>query len=68
MIKSLRMRWEKNKTRIGEIRNAYKVLVGKPEGKTLGRPRRRWKRMLKWIERVWTGFIWLTIGTGDWLL
>jgi hypothetical protein len=27
----------------GEKRNAYKILVGKPEGKrTLGRPRRRW--------------------------
>jgi hypothetical protein len=29
--------------RIGEKRNSYKILVGKPEGKnTLGRPRRRW--------------------------
>jgi hypothetical protein len=27
----------------GEKRNAYKILVGKPEGKRpLGRPRRRW--------------------------
>jgi hypothetical protein len=27
----------------GEMRNAYKILVGKPEGKRpLGRPRRRW--------------------------
>jgi hypothetical protein len=26
------------------MRNAYKILVGKPEGKRpLGRPRRRWK-------------------------
>jgi hypothetical protein len=28
---------------MGEKRNAYRVLVGKPEGKEpLGRPRRRW--------------------------
>jgi hypothetical protein len=25
-----------------ELRNAYNVLVGKPEGKALGRPNRRW--------------------------
>jgi hypothetical protein len=30
---------------VGEKRNAYCVLVGKPEGKrSLGRPRRRWKK------------------------
>jgi hypothetical protein len=29
---------------MGEERNVYKVLVGKPEGKSLlGRPRRRWE-------------------------
>jgi hypothetical protein len=29
---------------MGEMRNTYKILVGKPEGKRpLGRPRRRWK-------------------------
>jgi hypothetical protein len=28
---------------MGEKRNAYRILVGKPEGKKpLGRPRRRW--------------------------
>jgi hypothetical protein len=28
---------------MGEKRNTYRLLVGKPEGKrTLGRPRRRW--------------------------
>jgi hypothetical protein len=30
--------------RVGEVRNAYKILVGKPEGKRpLGRPGRRWE-------------------------
>jgi hypothetical protein len=37
------MRWEEHIARIGEKRNAYKLLVGKPEGKRrLGRLRRRW--------------------------
>jgi hypothetical protein len=28
----------------GEVRNMYKILVGKPEGKRLfGRPRHRWE-------------------------
>jgi hypothetical protein len=43
MIKSRWMRWEGHVARIGEKRNAYRLLVGKPEGKrTLGRPSRRW--------------------------
>jgi hypothetical protein len=43
MIKSRRMRWAWHVTRTGEKRNAYKILVGNPEGKRpLGRPRRRW--------------------------
>jgi hypothetical protein len=43
MIKSRRMRWAGHVTRMGEMRNAYKLLVGKPEGeRPLGRPRRRW--------------------------
>jgi hypothetical protein len=42
MIKSRRMRWAGHVTRIGEKRNAYKILAGKPEGKrALGRPRCR---------------------------
>jgi hypothetical protein len=39
VIKSRRMRWAGNVTRMGEKRNAYGILVGKPEGKRpLGRP------------------------------
>ena len=42
VIKSRRMRWAGHVARMGEERGAYKVLVGKPEGKRpLGRPRRR---------------------------
>jgi hypothetical protein len=33
---------------MGETRNAYRILVGKPEGKRpLGRPRRRWMDNIK---------------------
>jgi hypothetical protein len=32
----------------GEKRNAYRILVGKPEGKRqLGRPRHRWENNIK---------------------
>jgi hypothetical protein len=33
MIKSGRMRWTGDVARMGEKRNAYRILVGKPEGK-----------------------------------
>jgi hypothetical protein len=42
MIKSRRTRLEGHVVRMGAKRNAYRILVGKPEGKRpLGRPRRR---------------------------
>jgi len=46
---------------------AYRVLVRRQEGKrALGRPRCRWKIILKWIfkeeeGRTWTGLICLKI-------
>ena len=55
---------------MGEKRDAYRVLVGKPEGKRpLGRPRLRWNGNIKMnLQEVgwgaWTGLIWLTMGTG----
>jgi hypothetical protein len=43
IIKARRMRWSGHVARMGEKRNAYRLLVGKPEGKMpLGRPRHRW--------------------------
>jgi hypothetical protein len=54
MIKSKRMRWEEQVARMGETRNAYRILVGKPERKRpLGRPIRRWVDNIKMdlIER-----------------
>jgi hypothetical protein len=42
IIKSRRMRWAGYVAGMGEKRNQYRLLVGKPEGKRLlGRPRRR---------------------------
>jgi hypothetical protein len=41
-----------------EKRNAYRILMGKPEGKRpLGRPRRRWLGNIKidLRERIWGG-------------
>ncbi|KAJ4440775.1 hypothetical protein ANN_10621 [Periplaneta americana] len=47
-IKSRRLRWTGHVARMGESRNAYRVLVGRPEGKRpLGRPRRRWEDNIK---------------------
>jgi len=53
--------------RMGERRGAYRVLVGKPEGKRLlGRLRCRWADNIKMdLQEVgwgpWTGLIWLRI-------
>jgi hypothetical protein len=54
---------------LGEGRNVYRVVVGKPEGKRLfERPRRRWEDGIKIDFRdigwgVWSGSTWLRIGT-----
>jgi hypothetical protein len=48
VIKSRRMRWAGNVARMGEGRGAYRVLVGRPEGKRpLVRPRHRWEDNIK---------------------
>jgi hypothetical protein len=48
MNKSRRMRWAGHVMRMGEKRNAYRILVGNPEGRgPLGRPRRRWGDNIK---------------------
>jgi hypothetical protein len=43
MIKARRMRWTGHVARMGEVKGAYNILVGRPEcRRPLGRPRRRW--------------------------
>jgi len=55
---------------MGERRGVYRILVRKSEGKRpLGRPRCGWEDNIKMDIRevgcgVWTGSIWLRIGTG----
>jgi hypothetical protein len=63
IIKSLRIRWAGHVARMGEKRNEYRLLVGKPEGKRpLGRPRRRWVDNIRmdlgevgWVDVDWIG-------------
>jgi hypothetical protein len=62
IIKSRRMRWEGNVARMGEKINAYRLLVGKPEGKRpLGRSRHRWLDNIKMdpLEIGWGGVEWI---------
>jgi hypothetical protein len=48
VIKSRRLRWAEHVARMGEERGAYRILVGRPEGRRpLGRPRRRWEDNIK---------------------
>jgi hypothetical protein len=68
------MRWAGHVARMGEKRGAYRILVGRPEGRRpLGRPRRSWEDNIKmYLQEVgwvaWTGLSWLRIGTGGGLL
>jgi hypothetical protein len=64
MIKSRRMRRAGHVARMGEKRNAYRILVGKPEGKRpLGRPRCRWVDHIKMDLREigWDGVDWIDL-------
>jgi hypothetical protein len=58
------MRWAGHVARIEETRNAYRILVGKPEGKRpLERPRRRWVDNIKMdvTEIGWNGIDWIEL-------
>jgi len=48
VVKSRIMRWAYHEARVGERRDVYRVLVGKPKGKRPpGRPKRRWENNIK---------------------
>jgi hypothetical protein len=50
MIKSRKMRWTGHVARMVKKGNAFRILVGKPEGKSPpGRLSRRWGDNIKWI-------------------
>jgi hypothetical protein len=58
ITKSRRMRWVGHIAQMAEKRNAYRLLVGKPEGKSpLGRPRRRWLDNI--YLRLWMPILYL---------
>jgi hypothetical protein len=62
VIKARMMRWAGHVVRMGEVRGAYNILVGRPEGRRpLGRPRRRWEDNIK-IDLREIGF-----GDVDWI-
>jgi hypothetical protein len=64
MTKSRRMRWAEHVARMGEKRNPYKILMGKPEGKRpLGRSRHRWVDNIKidLRELGWDGMDWIDL-------
>jgi hypothetical protein len=71
IIKARRMIWAGHVARMGEKRNAYRLLLGKPEGR---RPLGGWIILGRILERwdgdgvMWTGLVWLRTGTGGELL
>jgi hypothetical protein len=76
VMKSRRMRWADHVERMGDMRNVYRVLVGKRKRKSpLGRPKRRWENNIriyllirKDIAKLCTGYVWLRIWTSGGLL
>jgi hypothetical protein len=73
IMKARMMRWAGHVARMGEKRNAYR-LVGKPEGRRpLERPRRRWLDNIRMdlVEVGWGDVDWIglaRVGTGGELL
>jgi hypothetical protein len=62
VIKARTMRWVGHVARMGEVRGAYSILVGRPEGRRpLGRPRRRWEDNIKMDLRE------IVFGDVDWI-
>jgi hypothetical protein len=58
------MKWAGHAAQMGARRNAYRILVGKPDGKRpLGRPRRRWVDIIKMDLREvgWDGRDWIDL-------
>jgi hypothetical protein len=61
VIKARRMRWAGHVARMEEMRGAYDILVGRPEGRRPGSPRHRWEDNIKMDLRE-IGF-----GDVDWI-
>jgi hypothetical protein len=73
MMRSRRMKWAGHVARMGEI-SSLDILAGRPEGKNnsedLGEDGKITLEWIlgKWSGKLWTGFIWLRIGTSGGLL
>jgi hypothetical protein len=53
---------EENVACMGEKRGAYRILVGRPEGRRpLGRPRSRWEDNIKMDQDVGWGMDWIQL-------
>jgi hypothetical protein len=62
IIKARRMRWAGHVARMREKRNAYRLLVGKPEGRRpLGKPRRMW------LDNIRMDLVEVGLGDVDWI-
>jgi hypothetical protein len=64
IIKARRMRWAGHVGRMGAKRNAYRLLVGKPDGRRpLGRPRRRWVDNIRMdlVDVGWSDVDWISL-------
>jgi hypothetical protein len=62
IMKVRSMRWAGHVARMGEKRNACRLLVGKPEGRRqLGRPRCRW------VDNIRMDFVEVGWGDVDWI-
>jgi transcription termination factor 2 len=62
MIKSRKMRWAGHVARMGEKRNAYRLVVGSSEGRRpLGGPRHRWVVNIRMdlVEEGWGDVDWI---------
>jgi hypothetical protein len=61
IIKARMMRWTGHVARMGEKRNEYRLLVGKPEG--IGRPRHRWVDNIRMdlVEVGWGDVDWIDL-------
>jgi hypothetical protein len=73
MVKSKRMQCAGHLACMGAKRNAYRILMGKPERKRpVAISRCGWEDNIKILEKwdvvVWTGLIWLRVGTSGRLL
>jgi len=74
LIRRRRMNWLGHVLRVGDLRNAYSILVGRPERtRQIGRLRHKWEDNIKMdlrkcVSGVFIAFSWSRMGTGDMIM